>query len=165
MTKMAMMTAASLMAVLSACGPAPEREADTAPEASSAPAPAPTEQAADEATAQPTASVAPAPPEAAERPRRRRGPDGGDQTLRGLEQRMLAGFDRLDIDGDGQLTPDELAAGDGPGGARMLRRADTDGNGTLTRDEVRQAAVTLFEMMDVDGDGVVTEAERPQRGR
>lgn len=47
----------------------------------------------------------------------------------------------------------------------MLRRADTDGNGTLTRDEVRQAAGTLFEMMDVDGDGVVTEAERPRRDR
>ncbi|HAJ02091.1 MAG TPA: hypothetical protein DCL55_02430, partial [Brevundimonas sp.] len=31
--------------------------------------------------------------------------------------------------------------------------------------EVRQAAGTLFEMMDVDGDGVVTEDERPQRGR
>ena len=162
MTKMAMMTAASLMAVLAACGPAPERHADTVPEAGSAPAPEPTEQVADEAKAQPTASVV---PDAAERPRRRRGPDGGDQTLRGLEQRMLAGFDRLDIDGDGQLTPDELAAGDGPGGARVLRRADTDGNGTLTRDEVRQAAGTLFEMMDVDGDGVVTEGERPRRDR
>ena len=32
-------------------------------------------------------------------------------------------------------------------------------------DEVRQAAGTLFEMMDVDGDGVVTEAERPRRDR
>lgn len=165
MTKMAVMTAASLMAVLTACGPAPERAADTAPVADGESALEPTEQVADEATAQPTASVAPASPEAAERPRRRRGSEGPDQTLRGLEQRMLAGFDRLDIDGDGQLTPDELAAGDGPGAARMLRRADTDGNGTLTRDEVRQAAGTLFEMMDVDGDGVVTEPERPQRGR
>ena len=90
MTKMAMMTAASLMAVLAACGPAPERQADTAPEAGSAPAPEPTEKAADEAKAQPTASVA---PESPERPRRRRGPDGGDQTLRSLEQRMLAGFE------------------------------------------------------------------------
>lgn len=162
MTRMAMMVAASLTAVLAACGPAPERAADTAPVAGSAPAPQPTEQVADEATAQPTASVA---PESPERPRRRRGPDGGEQTLRGLEQRMLAGFDRLDIDGDAQLTPDELAAGDGMGGARMLRRADTDGNGTLTRDEVRQAAGTLFEMMDIDGDGVVTEAERPRRDR
>lgn len=165
MTRMAMMVAASLTAVLAACGPAPERAEDTAPVAGSAPAPQSTEQVADEATAQPTASVAPESPEAAERPRRRRGSEGPDQTLRGLEQRMLAGFDRLDIDGDDQLTPDELAAGDGPGGARMLRRADTDGNGTLTRDEVRQAAGTLFEMMDVDGDGVVTESERPRRDR
>lgn len=165
MSKMAVITAASLMVVLAACGPAPEREADTAPVADGALAPEPTEQVADEATAQPTASVAPVSPEPAEPPRRRRGPGGGDQTRLGLEQRMLAGFDRLDIDGDGQLTPDELAAGDGPGGARMLRRADTDGNGTLTRDEVRQAAGARFEMMDLDGDGVVTETERPRRGR
>ncbi|MDP3400551.1 MAG: hypothetical protein Q8R97_05470 [Brevundimonas sp.] len=165
MSKMAVMTAVSLMAVLAACGPAPEREADTAPVAGGASAPEPTEQVADEATAQPTASVAPVSPEPAERPRPRRGPDGGDQTLRGLEQRMLAGFDRLDIDGDGQLTPDELAAGDGPGGARMLRRADTDGNGTLTRDEVRVAAGSLFEMMDVVAAVVVSEAERPRRDR
>jgi hypothetical protein len=156
---MTLFATVGLMTALAACGPAPEEEGDAAPVAQVAPDPEGTEQVADEATAQPT-SDAPA-----ERPRRRRGPDGGDQTLRGLEQRMLAGFDRLDIDGDGQLTPDELAAGDGPGGARMLRRADTDGNGTLTRDEVRQAAGTLFEMMDVDGDGVVTEGERPRRDR
>lgn len=165
MSKMAAMTAVSLMAVLAACGPAPEREADTAPVADGAPAPEATEQVAGEASAQPTASVAPVPSDPPQPRRRPRGPEGGEQTLRGLEQRMLAGFDRLDIDGDGQLTPDELAAGDGPGGARMLRRADTDGNGTLTRDEVRQAAGTLFEMMDVDGDGVVTEGERPRRDR
>jgi hypothetical protein len=158
-------TAASLMAILAACGPAPEQKAGTAPVSDRASAPEPTDPVAEAAAAQPTAAVAPDSPETPERPRRRRSAEGPDQTLRGLEQRMLAGFDRLDIDGDAQLTPDELAAGDGPGGARMLRRADTDGNGTLTRDEVRQAAGTLFEMMDVDGDGVVTEAERPRRDR
>jgi len=159
MSRMTLFATVGLIAALAACGPAPEEEGDAAPVAQVAPDPEGTEQVAGEATARPTSDTP------AERPRRRRGPEGGDQTRRGLEQRMLAGFDRLDVDGDGQLTPDELTAGDGPGGARMLRRADTDGNGTLTRDEVRQAAGTLFEMMDVDGDGVVTEAERPQRGR
>ena len=157
MSRMTLFTTVGLMTALAACGPVPEEEGEVAPVAQVAPDPEDTQQVAEEASS--------TPPEAAERPRRRRGPEGGDQTRRGLEQRMLAGFDRLDVDGDGQLTPDELTAGDGPGGARMLRRADTDGNGTLTRDEVRQAAGTLFEMMDVDGDGVVTEAERPQRGR
>ena len=165
MSRMAVLTAVSLMTALVACGPAPEEEGDAAPVVQVAPDPEGTEQVADEATAQPTASVAPVSSDAAEPPRRPRRSEGPDQTRRGLEQRMLAGFDRLDVDSDGQLTPDELAAGDGAGGARMLRRADTDGNGTLTRDEVRQAAGTLFEMMDVDGDGVVTEGERPRRDR
>ena len=57
----------------------------------------------------------------------------------------------------------ELGAGDGPNGARMLRRSDLDGDGTLTREEVRQAATRLFAMMDVDGNGVVTAEERPAR--
>jgi len=159
MSRMTLFTTVGLMTALAACGPAPEEEGDVAPVAQVAPDPESRQQVAEEASATPPAASPDDPP------RRRRGPDGPDQTLRGLEQRMLAGFDRLDVDGDDRLTPDELAAGDGPGGARMLRRADTDGNGTLTRDEVRQAAGTLFEMMDVDGDGVVTEAERPRRDR
>lgn len=159
MFRMTILTAVGLTAALAACGPAPEEEGDVAPVAQVAPDPEDTQQVAEEASATPPAAAADEPR------RRRRGPEGGDQTRDGLEQRMLAGFDRLDIDGDDQLTPDELAAGDGPGGARMLRRADVDGNGTLTRDEVREAAGTLFEMMDIDGDGVVTEAERPRRGR
>ncbi|WP_305490010.1 EF-hand domain-containing protein [Brevundimonas sp.] len=160
MSKMAVMTAAGLMLALAACGPAPEREEVAAPVAAQVPGPAPTEQASPEAATAPISGAG-----QGFKDRRRRGPDGEDQTLQGLEQRMLAGFDRLDIDGDGRLTPDELAAGDGRGGARMLRRADIDGDGTLTRDEVRQAARNLFAMMDVDGDGVVTEGERPRRDR
>ncbi|MFW2343282.1 EF-hand domain-containing protein [Brevundimonas sp.] len=159
MSRMAIIPVVGLMAALVACGPVPEEEVDAAPVAQVAPDPENTRPVTEGAGAAPSAAVAEEPR------RRRRGPEGGEQTLRGLEQRMLAGFDRLDIDGDDRLTPDELAAGDGPGGARMLRRADTDGNGTLTRDEVRQAAGALFEMMDVDGNGVVTEAERPRRDR
>ncbi|MBO9501713.1 EF-hand domain-containing protein [Brevundimonas sp. A19_0] len=147
-----------LILAVSACGPAPEREDDAAAVATEAPAPEPTEQAAGEAASLPPPGENSV-PAGAPRPRR----DRGEQTLRGLEQRMLAGFDRQDIDGDGRLTPDELGAGEGPDGARMLRRADEDGDGTLTRDEVRRAATRLFAMMDVDGDGVVTAEERPAR--
>ena len=160
MSKIHPIPVVGLILALSACGPAPERKDEAAAVATEAPAPEPTEQAAGEAASLP-------PPgensPANEAPRRAR--DRGDQTLRGLEQRMLAGFDRQDIDGDGRLTPDELGAGDGPNGARMLRRSDLDGDGTLTRDEVRQAATRLFAMMDVDGDGVVTAEERPVRRR
>ena len=159
MSRMSVVTAAGMMAVLVACGPAPEEEGDVAPVAQVAPDPESRQQVAEEASAAPPA---PAPEDGQ---RRRRGPGGADQTRAALEQRMLAGFDRLDSDGDDRLTPEELAAGDGRGGARMLRRADQDGDGTLTRDEVREAACTLFAMMDVDGNGVVTEAERPRRER
>ncbi|WP_226633465.1 EF-hand domain-containing protein [Brevundimonas poindexterae] len=146
-----------LILALAACGPAPEEEGDVAPVAQVAPESESRQQMAEEAGAAPPAGAP------YDRLPRRSGPGGADQTLRGLEQRMLAGFDRQDIDGDGRLTPDELGAGDGPNGARMLRRADLDGDGTLTRDEVRQAATRLFAMMDVDGDGVVTAEERPGR--
>jgi len=159
MSRMTVVTAAAVMAALAACGPAPEEEGDVAPVAQVAPDPESRQQVAEEASAAP-AVTAPG-----EGQRRRRGPGGADQTRAGLEQRMLAGFDRLDLDADERLTPEELAAGDGRGGTRMLRRADQDGDGTLTRDEVREAAGTLFAMMDVDGDGVVTEAERPRRDR
>lgn len=159
MSRMTVVTAAAVMAALAACGPAPEEEGDVAPVAQVAPDPESRQQVAEEASA---ASPAPAPEDGQ---RRRRGPGGADQTRAALEQRMLAGFDRLDVDADERLTAEELAAGDGRGGARMLRRADQDGDGTLTRDEVREAAGTLFAMMDVDGDGVVTEAERPRRDR
>lgn len=160
MSKLYPMSVAGLVLALAACGPSPEREDVAAPVAAQAPAPEPTEQASPEAATAPIAGAG-----EGFKDRRRRGPDGGDQTLQGLEARMLAGFDRLDIDGDGRLTPEELAAGDGRGGSRMLRRADQDGDGTLTRDEVREAARSLFAMMDVDGNGVVTEAERPRRDR
>lgn len=159
MSRRTVVTAAAVMAALAACGPAPEEEGDVAPVARVAPDPESRQQVAEEASAVP-AVTAPV-----EGQRRRRGPGGADQTRAGLEQRMLAGFDRLDVDADERLTAEELAAGDGRGGARMLRRADQDGDGTLTRDEVREAAGTLFAMMDVDGDGVVTEAERPRRDR
>lgn len=159
MSRMMVVTAAAVMAALAACGPAPEEDGDVAPVAQVAPDPESRQQVAEEASAAP-AVTAPG-----EGQRRRRGPGGADQTRAGLEQRMLAGFDRLDVDADERLTAEELAAGDGRGGTRMLRRADQDGDGTLTRDEVREAAGTLFAMMDVDGDGVVTEAERPRRDR
>lgn len=159
-SKLYPMSVAGLVLALSACGPAPEREDVAAPVAAQVPGPEPTEQASPEAATAPVAGAG-----EGFRDRRRRGPDGGDQTRAALEQRMLAGFDRLDVDGDGRLTSTELAAGDGRGGSRMLRRADQDGDGTLTRDEVREAAGALFAMMDADGDGVVTEDERPRRDR
>lgn len=76
-------------------------------------------------------------------------------------------FAAVDTNGDGTLSPEEIAAG----AKAELAKYDTDANGTLSLEEfaamqaemqaemIRTMAVRAFQMHDADGDGQVTEAE------
>ena len=86
----------------------------------------------------------------------------GPSTLAEMQARSERGFARLDADGDGMVTTAELGDGEGGRGARMLERADADNDGRITRAEVRDSAAARFRQMDSNGDGKITEEERPQ---
>ena len=88
-------------------------------------------------------------------------------------QRM---FERLDINGDGEITPDEL-----PQRVQRMMQLDLNGDGVLTREELSQGppgggfgggpgmapggpgarAERMFERFDTDSDGTVTKDELP----
>lgn len=96
----------------------------------------------------------------------RRGPEGHTTEQReAMREAMDAElFERLDEDGDGQLSEAEFSAG-AVNSARheMLRerlfdRLDKDGSGTLTRAELPNP-VDRLKAMDADGDGIVTQEE------
>ena len=88
-----------------------------------------------------------------------------DQEARGGEQQRRAPryFRLLDTDGDGKVTAGEIAAEQG----RLFGAADVDGDGKLSVAEFRRRgrlfmrlrAVTLFDLMDVDGDQTLTPGE------
>lgn len=46
-----------------------------------------------------------------------------------------------------------------PGGGRAFGRLDTDGDGAISREEVLAAKAEAFKRVDRDGDGIVTTAE------
>jgi hypothetical protein len=93
-------------------------------------------------------------------------------------------FARMDANGDGKLTPEEMgprggrggsdmppppppAVADaaappparGMGGGRGIRRADADGNGSLTRDEFRALEMRRFDRLDANQDGFIDQGE------
>lgn len=98
-----------------------------------------------------------------------------------------ARFDRLDVNGDGELTLAEMTAKQ----ASIIEEADADGNGAVSRDEMKafreakraerdpdknddgvidrtefiNAAQDRFDRLDADGDGVLSEDERPGKRR
>ncbi len=97
------------------------------------------------------------------------GPDGRDD--RGADadgtdhdDAEAAVFDRLDADGDGQLSREEFTpekrhqARRTVHQARVFERLDTDDSGGLSRAELPDPSEWL-EAMDSDGDGMVTRAE------
>ena len=100
-------------------------------------------------------------------------------------------FDRMDSNGDGKITAEELSERQ----AELIANADSDGDGALTKDELKayrkekreehrakhnpdanddglidrtefiNAAQERFDRMDKNGDGVISEDERRKRGR
>ena len=76
-------------------------------------------------------------------------------------------FEELDIDNDGQITAEELAAHR----AARFDKTDTDGDGKLSRDELLGAAKERSEKrvdrmigrFDDDGDGSLSREEMPRR--
>ena len=93
---------------------------------------------------------------------------------------MAEHFQRMDTDGSGGLSQDELKAmheargerggkrghgmrggrGGHRGGMHMLRMADTDGDKSVTRAEFDAALAAHFAKADANGDGAISAEER-----
>jgi len=79
-------------------------------------------------------------------------------------------FERLDANQDGGVTGDELAVlSSGPAGAmgggrmrRMIAQSDASNDGRISREEMVAGAERMFTRMDTNGDGVLSEDERPR---
>ena len=103
---------------------------------------------------------------------------GGDgaatdnQTLEQMLDRTMNRFARLDLNGDGKLTQDELNAATEGGdataneqrprtglSARAFENADTNGDGVITRQEVEAQTRARFKALDANADGKVSQDE------
>lgn len=79
-------------------------------------------------------------------------------------------FDRLDTNADGAVTGDELAVlSSGPAAAmgggrmrRMIAQSDASNDGRISREELSAGAERMFRRMDANGDGVLSDEERPR---
>lgn len=91
-----------------------------------------------------------------------------------------AEFARLDADRNGQVTREEMRAGHqarrgehgehrgrgghgGRGGMHQLAAADANNDGAISREEFLARPNAMFDRLDADRNGVISEAERPQR--
>lgn len=158
---------------LMACSPRPAEPADAAVEVADISAPTPA--AAGETPTDPSApSTQEAPQGTQTTPDRRAGRGermDGPMTLADMQARFDRRFDRMDANGDGVLSGDELQPAQGGergqggrGGGRMIERADVDNDGRITRTEMRAGAEAMFRAQDANNDGQITAEERPQRG-
>lgn len=79
-----------------------------------------------------------------------------------LPPRMFA---RLDKTGDKALTLEEyqVVSEFGPKGEIAFKKADQNGDGKVTREEGAQAALSRFDHVDANHDGVITRAELEAR--
>ena len=79
-------------------------------------------------------------------------------------------FGRLDANQDAALTGDELAVlSSGPAAAmgggrlrRMIAQSDASNDGRISREELIAGTERMFRRMDADGDGVLSDDERPR---
>ena len=90
--------------------------------------------------------------------------DGHGDHRKGGE-RMKSAVKQMDANNDGAISFDEFRVPGGRDAPEM--RMDANGDGEITRDEVSQIAtqrteeaLTRFDALDADGDGVVTQGER-----
>jgi len=90
--------------------------------------------------------------------------DGHGDHRKGGE-RMKNALKQMDADNDGAISFDEFRMPEGRDAPEM--RMDANGDGEITRDEVSQIAtqrteeaLDRFDALDADGDGVVTQGER-----
>lgn len=167
------LAASTLILAMAACSPKPAAEPAEATPAEATPveevgtavetadagdvaADAPASGPADAAPSQDRPQGMPAEPG---RPRGRG--FGGPMTLADMQARSDRRFDRMDANGDGAVTSEEMGDGEGRG-ARMLERADANNDGRITRAEMQAGTAAMFRRMDANGDGKVTEEERPQ---
>lgn len=91
--------------------------------------------------------------------------DDGDFNLLGMSS-----FETMDVNGDGNITQDEIDSLR----AEHLARHDSNGDGELNLEEflglwheaIRPVAVRAFQSFDRDGDGTITKVEydRPMEG-
>jgi len=90
--------------------------------------------------------------------------DGHGDHRKGGE-RMKNAVKQMDANNDGAISFEEFRMPEGRDAPEM--RMDANGDGEITRDEVSQAAtqrteeaLSHFDALDADGDGVVTQSER-----
>jgi Ca2+-binding EF-hand superfamily protein len=64
-----------------------------------------------------------------------------------------------DLNGDGQVSPEEIELLHQERAAERFARIDANGDGVLSRDEVPDRYGHRFEKLDTNGDGVVSQSE------
>jgi hypothetical protein len=74
------------------------------------------------------------------------------------QERARARFLRMDRNGDGVVTADEMPVRGSGGGA--IARLDGDGDGKLSAAEFEARALALFDRQDTDHDGRLSDDER-----
>lgn len=65
----------------------------------------------------------------------------------------------LDLDGNGKITKDEVAAA----ADQLFARADSNGDGVISKEEFRAVQQQRFAAADTDGDDVITRADLASR--
>lgn len=88
------------------------------------------------------------------------------QRVAAIRSRMDAEFAKLDTNKDGQLSKAEFLAATptlpdaGPSGAAVVTRLDKNKDGKISVDEFRAPRLSLFDAIDRNKDGVISDAER-----
>ena len=91
----------------------------------------------------------------------------GQLTQDELTSRAQNLIENADANGDGAVSKDEMRAyhEERRDEWREKRNPDTNDDGLIDRTEFLEMAQDHFDRMDENGDGVLSEDERPERGR